>query len=114
MGLNFHWRSGSIDASLEAAFLFLIAHLQPELDQDDPAVHDVFFDFGAKLKEPLIFLRLQKPHHPFDSGPIVPTAVEDDDLASSREVLAYSAACTSATFLGPKAPVVRPNGRHAG
>ena len=41
---------------------------------------------GTMLEEPLRLLLGAEAHDPLDAGPVVPTAVEDDDLAGSREV----------------------------
>jgi len=35
------------DARLEASLLLVLADLQPDLDQSNPAVHDVFLDLGT-------------------------------------------------------------------
>ena len=39
------------NSRLEAALLFLLANLQPILDEDDPAIHDIFFNRGTDLQE---------------------------------------------------------------
>src|SRR5262245_60065847 len=44
------------DARLEAAFLFLIADLQPEFDEDDATVHDVMFDVRTALQKNAMLL----------------------------------------------------------
>ena len=64
-----------------------LADLQPELDEDDPAIDDVFLDHRAVLEEtPILFLRAEA-HHALHAGAVVPTAVEDHDFAGGREVL---------------------------
>jgi hypothetical protein len=47
---------GVIDPRPEAPLLFFLADLQPELDQDDPGVDDIFFDLRAQLKEAPMFV----------------------------------------------------------
>src|SRR5205085_155438 len=56
-------------------------------DNLDAPVGEVSFDDGTKLKEAPVLLPGAKTHHVLDPGTIVPTAVEDDHLARSREVL---------------------------
>ena len=46
-----------VDARLEAPFLLVLADLQPDLDQSNSGIHDVFFDLGTQIEEALV-LRL--------------------------------------------------------
>ena len=75
------------DAGLEAPFLLLVAHFEPVLDQDDPAVDDVFLDTGQSSRNRAVLLLGAEAHDVFDPGTVVPTAVENHDLAGRREVL---------------------------
>ena len=67
--------------------LLLLAHLEPKLDKDDPAIDDVFLDDRAVLQETPILLLRAEAHHALHAGAVVPTAVEDHDFAGSRKVL---------------------------
>jgi len=61
-------------------------HLEPVLDQADAVIDDLLLKFRADLEEaPVLFLSAEA-HDIFDAGPVVPTAVEDHDLASGREM----------------------------
>ena len=64
-----------------------LRYFQPVLEKDDAAVDDVLLDVGATLEEPPILLLAAEAHHAFDAGAVVPTAVEDHDLAGGREML---------------------------
>src|SRR5688572_6187646 len=44
------------DAGLEPPLLFLVADLEPVLDDLDPAVHDVFLERGTELEESIVLL----------------------------------------------------------
>lgn len=41
----------------------------------------------CQIQKPFVLLVGAEPHHIFNAGTIVPTAIEDPDLPSSREVL---------------------------
>ena len=73
-------------ARLEAALLLLVAGIQPDFDEPDAALHDVFFQLGTQFEEAGVLLLRAKAHHVFDAEAVIPTAVEDDDLARRREV----------------------------
>src|SRR5262249_44099775 len=78
------------DASLKTPFLFLVVHFEPVFDELDAAVNHVTFEFGADLKEATVLFLGAEAHHEFNSGPIVPAAIENDDLSRRREVLHVS------------------------
>src|SRR5262245_49291310 len=40
-----------LDAGLETALLFRVAHLQPELDEQDAVIDDVHLELGADVEE---------------------------------------------------------------
>src|SRR6516162_7856011 len=65
-----------VDARLESPFLLVLADLQPDLDQSNPAIHDVFLDLGTQIEEALMLRLAAKTHDIFDAGPIVPAAVK--------------------------------------
>ncbi len=75
------------DARLEASFLLCLADFQPNLDQHDAAVDHDLFDLRAKLEKAPVLLFSAKSHDEFNAGAIVPTTVEDDDLARGRKLL---------------------------
>src|SRR6516162_7855544 len=75
-----------IDAGLEAALLLLVADLQPIFDEYDAVVDDEQFELGAHLEEAAMLRLRTETHYVLDAGTVVPTAVEDHDLASRREM----------------------------
>ena len=85
--LNFHCRSGSSDPRLKAAFLLLVADFEPKFDELDAGIDDKSLDLGADLQKAPVLLVRAKAHHAFYARPVIPTAVEDHDLACPREVL---------------------------
>src|SRR6516165_8052463 len=72
-----------VDARLKTPFLLVLADLQPDLDQLNPSIHDVFLDLGTYVEEVLVLRLGAKAHDVFDAGPVIPAAVKDDDLAAS-------------------------------
>src|ERR1700730_531405 len=84
------WPDRIMYARQKAPFLFILSDLEPGLDQNDPGVGDPFFDQGAKIEEPLMFRVGAESHDEFNAGSIVPAAIENDDLASGRELLNMS------------------------
>ena len=51
-----------------------------------PGVDHRLLDRGDLLEEPPRLLVGAEAHDPLDAGPVVPAAIEDDDLARGREV----------------------------
>src|SRR6185437_16764474 len=78
--------SAVIDPRLKASRLFLLAYLKPILDKNDSRLDDGAFPARTEFKESGNVLLGAKPHHPFHSGAVVPTAVEYDHFAGCREV----------------------------
>src|SRR6516165_10949002 len=76
-----------VDARLESPFLLVLADLQPDFDQPNPAIHDVFLYGRTQVEEALVLRLGAKAHDVFDAGPVIPTVVKDDDLAPRRESL---------------------------
>src|SRR4029077_12860955 len=76
-----------VDPRFKTALLFLVAYFQPILDELDAAVYDVFFDLRAKFEEMVVLFFGAEAHDIFHAGAVVPTAVEDDDLARRRKML---------------------------
>src|SRR5262249_14595928 len=71
---------------LEPPGLFLVADLEPEFDQLDPALHNVLFSLWAQVEETAILLRRAEPQNMLDASAVVPTAVKNDDLTSRRQM----------------------------
>src|SRR5262249_21824545 len=59
---------------------------EPYFYQGDPRVDDVAFSRGANLQKMFMLTFVDKPHHVFDARPVVPTSIEDDDLAGGGKV----------------------------
>src|SRR5260221_7172981 len=69
-------------ARAEAPFLFLLSHFQPNLDEVCTAIDNVLLDGRAEFEEALVLLRRAESHYVLDARAIIPTAIEDDDLAT--------------------------------
>src|SRR5271165_903334 len=76
-----------LDARLKASLLLLVADFQPEFDELDAGIDDVFLDTGADLEKALVLLIGAKAHHVFNARAVIPTAIEDHNLPRRREVL---------------------------
>src|SRR5690242_13027409 len=74
------------DAGFESSLLLLVAHLEPVLDQHDPAIDDILLDHRAEFKGALVLFLCAETHDVFDAETVVPTAVPNDDFTSRREV----------------------------
>ncbi len=74
------------DARFETAFLLLVANLQPELDEQDAVVDNIHLELGTDFEKLLMLCLRTKAHHVFDTGPIVPAAIENDDFTCRGEV----------------------------
>src|SRR6516165_1394218 len=57
-----------VDARLKSLLLLALADLQPELDQLNPGVHDVFLGLGTQVEEALVLRLAAKAHDVFDAG----------------------------------------------
>src|SRR6516162_5066689 len=75
-----------VDARLETPLLLVLADFEPDLDQPNPSVHDVFFDLRTIIEEALMLRFGAKTHDIFDAGPVIPATVKNDDFARCREV----------------------------
>ena len=76
-----------LDARPKAALLLFVAHFQPEFDKLDAGIDNVVLDAGADLEKALVLRLGAKAHHVFYARPVIPAAIEDDDLTRRREVL---------------------------
>src|SRR5260370_32551959 len=76
-----------VNSGPEPLLLFIHSYLKPKLDQDDARVDDIFLNFRAQSQKAFMLLGFAEAHDIFDASAIIPAAVEDDDLASSRKML---------------------------
>src|SRR5262249_39703029 len=56
----------------------------------DAAIDDVLLGNRTQFEKTPVLLLRAEPHHVFDPRPVVPAAIENDDLARSREVVHVS------------------------
>src|SRR5207248_7283714 len=75
-----------VEAGLEAALLLVVAHREPVLDEVDAVLDQHAFEGRALAQEELVLLLGAEPHHPLDARPVVPAAVEQDDLTAGGEI----------------------------
>ena len=76
-----------VDPGLEPAPLLLLADVEKVFAQEDAVADDhLLLDHGNHLHEPFVLLVCAEAHYSLDPGPIVPRAVEEDDLARRREL----------------------------
>jgi len=91
-GFQIHWAKLPLakrifNAGLEAPLLLLLSNFEPIFDEGNPGIHHVLFGGGAKFEElGGTCSSLAKSHDTFDTGPVVPAAVEDHDLPSGGKV----------------------------
>ena len=74
-------------AGAEAGFLLLITDREPVFQYRDAAAHQHALKFWAGLPELLNLLGRAESHHVFHPGAVIPTAIEEQNLASGGEVL---------------------------
>ena len=72
---------------LKASALLLAADREPEFDEVDAGANEIAFELGNLPHEFPVLLVGAKAHHALDARAVVPGAVEEDDLASGRQVL---------------------------
>ena len=75
-----------LDPRLKPPFLLLVAHRKPVFDQDNPRTNEHPLEFRTRLHELHIFLVGTKAHHMLHPRPVVPTAVEEDNLTRRGEM----------------------------
>src|SRR5262249_9792958 len=73
--------------SVAASFLLVLPDLQPDFEQLNAVIHDVFFDLRDQPQKTSMVVFAAETHDVFDAGPVVPAAVEDHDLARCRKLL---------------------------
>src|SRR5262249_53509999 len=64
----------------------LLAYFEPVFDEMNAAVDDEQLELGADLEETAVLLLGAEAHDMFDTGPVVPAAVEDHDFAGRRQM----------------------------
>src|SRR5207244_7368066 len=65
----------------------LVADREPVLDEDDAVLDEQPFEDRALPQEDPVFLGSAESQHLLDAGPVVPAAVEQDDLAGRGQLL---------------------------
>jgi len=75
-----------VDPAPEPALLLGVAHRRPVLDQDDPVLDEQALEDRAPGQEAVVLARGAEAHHPLDPGPVVPAAVEQDELAGGGQL----------------------------
>src|SRR5699024_1993405 len=74
-------------ADREAGALLLLGHGEPQLGQGDAGTHDHVLEHRDFAHELGVLRVGAEAHDALDAGAVVPGAVEEDDLATGREVL---------------------------
>src|SRR5690606_4408949 len=73
-------------AGLDAPALLLTVDREPELEQIHAALDQRALQLGRLADELAVLLRGAEAHHALDPGTVVPGAVEEDDLATGRQL----------------------------
>src|SRR5204863_292177 len=73
-------------ACLEATLLLLVGDREPVLDQLDSRSHQHPLELRAGAHELLVLLLGAEAHHALDARPVVPGAIEQDDLPGGGQV----------------------------
>src|SRR5579871_4977116 len=81
---------GIIDAFAKSASLFFLAHFEPIFDQRDTGFDDISLPGRTYFEESLVFFVRAKPHHPLNAETVIPTPVENNDLAPCWEMFEIS------------------------
>src|SRR5260221_763873 len=77
---------GIFDALLETPLLLLVVDRKPILYEIDSRAHQHLFENWTGTKELLIFVLIAKLHDALNPGPVVPTAIEQNDFAPRRKL----------------------------
>lgn len=76
-----------VDPGREPALLLVLADIEKVLAQDDAVMDNHLpLDRGGQLQEAFALLVATEAHHSLDPGPVVPRAIEEDDLPRRREM----------------------------
>ena len=73
-------------AVLKSPFLLFIAHRKPVLDQDDASAHQHSFKLRTAVRELHVLGLGAESHHALNTGPVIPAAIKQDELASGRQM----------------------------
>ena len=76
--------------------LLLVSDREPVLEQAYAGAHQHAFEFRHRSVELLVLLGSAETHYAFDSGAVVPAAVEQDDLAGRRKYGTFPESTTPA------------------
>ena len=76
-----------LHAGFETALLFLVADLEPDLNELDARVHNVLLRLRAQFEKIPVLLVRAEAHDVLPPGAIVPTPVENHDFARRGEML---------------------------
>ena len=74
-------------ALAESPALLFLTDREPELDEVCAIARQHAFKLRRLADELAVFLIAAKAHHPFDAGPVIPGAIEQDDFAVGRQML---------------------------
>jgi hypothetical protein len=75
-----------VQPGLEPDLLLLVADREPVLAQQEAVLHQQPLEDRALVQEPAVLLLGAEPHDVLHPGPVVPAAVEQDDLAGGGQV----------------------------
>jgi hypothetical protein len=74
------------DAALQPLGLFLLAYLEPVLQQHDAGIDHRLFDSWSHREKLGALVGGAEAHHTFDTRAVVPAAIENHDLTGRRQV----------------------------
>src|SRR5262245_12844677 len=66
--------------------LLLVRDREPIFNEHDARAHQHLFELGNRAQELLVLLARAEAHNVLYTSTIIPAAIEEDDLASSRQV----------------------------
>ena len=77
---------GILNACIEAEFLLGVCDREPVFDELNSGAHKHLLKLRYIIEKLSVFLDGAEAHDPLDAGAVIPTAVEENDLARRREV----------------------------
>src|SRR5262249_17037219 len=75
-----------MDAHQETELLLLVGDREPIFDEDDAGTDQHALELRHGAEELLDLLLRAEAHHALDTGPVVPAAIEQHDLAAGRQM----------------------------
>ena len=75
-----------MNAPHEADVLFFVRDGKPVLDELDARAHQHLLELRNRAEKFFVLLIRAKSHDALDTGPVVPAAVKQDDLAGARQM----------------------------